>query len=500
MRRKRLKLNTLSSIFFQITTIICGFILPRLILGRYGSAVNGLVNSINQFLQFIAFLELGVGAVVQSSLYKPLAEEDTVEISRIVKSAGKFFQKIAFALFFYVLILIAVFPLISDSEFDHFFSGTLIAAMSISFFAQYYFGVVDRLLLSSDQRGYIHYTAQAITLILNTVASAILIKMDMSIQVVKLTTSLIYLIRPMVLRIYVNQNYTINRKIVFSGEPIKQKWNGIAQHIAAIVLDGTDIIVLTLLSSFSNVSIYSVYYLVVNGVKQLFISMTNGIQALMGDMWARNEQEQLNRTFDFIEWIIHTGAVFVFGCTLVLLLPFVGVYTKGINDINYLLPLFGLLITIANASHCLRLPYNIMILAVGHYKETQHNYIIAALINVVSSVLLVKLLGLVGVAIGTLIAMVYQTIWMAFYCYKKLLIKESMSSFWKQVLVDVVTFALIIVVAFSKKFNVVSYFGWFLLAVKVVLLLGTVVLLLNIFFYKNEVERAVKMISNRVTR
>ena len=62
-----------------------------------------------------------------------------------------------------------------------------------------------------------------------------------------------------------------------------------------------------------------------------------------------------------------------------------------------------------------------MILAGGHYKQTQNNYIIAALINIVVSVLAVKKWGLVGVAIGTLIAMFYQTIWMAIYDSKNLI-------------------------------------------------------------------------------
>ena len=71
-RKKLLALNTSSSLIFQLTTIVCGFIVPRIILKSYGSEVNGLINSIMQFLAIISFLELGVGAVIQSSLYNPL--------------------------------------------------------------------------------------------------------------------------------------------------------------------------------------------------------------------------------------------------------------------------------------------------------------------------------------------------------------------------------------------------------------------------------------------
>ena len=227
MRKKRLLWNTVSSLVFQITTIICGFVLPHLILHHFGSSINGLVNSITQFLAVITFLELGVGAVVQSSLYKPLANKDSDTVSKIIVSANKFFRNIARILLVYIVVLVIVYPFITNRSdngetFSWMYTAALIGAISISSFAQYYFGVVDRLLLTADQRGYIQYTAQTITLILNTVTCAVMINFGASIHMVKLTTSLIFLARPVFLRWYVNRNYSINRKIQYKEEPIKQ--------------------------------------------------------------------------------------------------------------------------------------------------------------------------------------------------------------------------------------------------------------------------------------
>ena len=42
--------------------------------------------------------------------------------------------------------------------------------MSISSFVQYYFGIVDSILLTADQRGYIQYNAQTKVLVLNTIS------------------------------------------------------------------------------------------------------------------------------------------------------------------------------------------------------------------------------------------------------------------------------------------------------------------------------------------
>lgn len=490
-RKKKLFINTSASFVFQVTTIICGFILPRLILGTFGSEINGLVNSITQFLSIISFLELGVGAVVQSSLYKPLADKDSDQISRIIVSGQRFFSKLAFILLIYVIGLMIFYPFIAKQNFSFVYTATLIAAISISSFAQYYFGIVNRLLLVADQKGYVSYNAQTVTLILNTVACFILMKAGATIHIVKLTTSLIYILRPLVLMIYVKKHYKINWRIQYKTEPIKQKWNGVAQHIAAVVLDGTDNIVLTLFAGLKEVSVYSTYNLVVAGVKQLLLSMTNGIQSLMGELWAKQELENLRNFFAWVEWAIHTGTVLVFGITSILIVPFVQVYTAGISDINYIEPLFAMLLVAANAGHCLRLPYNIMILAGGHYKQTQSNYIIAAIINIVVSVLAVRKWGLVGVAVGTVIAMFYQTIWMAIYDSKNL-IKWPFRNFIKQIIVDIIS---IIILHFATVFftmNNISYLAWLILAIKVTLVGSATILIINMIFYPSHMNKLVR--------
>lgn len=485
--KKNLIFNTVSSVLLQIITIICGFVLPRLILQTYGSEVNGLVSSVTQFLSLISFLELGVGAVIQSSLYRPLAKKDSTQISAVLVSGNKFFKKIALILVGYVIVLAVVYPFISNQNFDWGYTALLIVAMSISSFAQYYFGIIDRLLLSADQRGYIQYTAQIVTLVANTAICAILIINGASIQLVKLMTSIIFLVRPLALRFYVNRHYNINRHIKYEGEPIKQKWNGIAQHIAAIVLDDTDTILLTILSTLSNVSIYSVHHNVVYGIKNVLISSTNGFQSVLGDYWAKKDNGKLLNFFSVMEFFIHLLTIYLFSVTAMLIVPFIRVYTNGISDVNYIQPLFAFLIVTAHALHCLRLPYHIMIKAAGHYKETQRCYIVAAIINILISIVTVYFWGLIGVAIGTLIAMFYQTIWMAIYNSRNL-IKLPLLKFIKQIIFDLILCGGIVGSTFWLKMSSINYFSWIVLALEVASIAFFVTSIISIIFYKKELD------------
>lgn len=492
MRNKKLMLNTVTSLLLKIITIICGFILPKLMLKTYGSAVNGLMNSIAQFLTIISFLELGIGAVVKSALYRPLATGDIESTSRIVSSAQKFFERLAMIFGGYVVILALIYPELVIQKFDFLFTATLIIVLSIHSFTQNYLGIVDGLLIGADQLGYIRYILQIIAMVLNTGLSVILIRCGQSVHVVKGMAAAVYCIVPLGQRLYINKHYRLNRKIKYKGEPIAQKWNGIAQHVAAVVLDSTDNIVLTVFSTLENVSIYSVYHLVVFGINELVGSLTNGVQALLGELWARQEKTELTRTFEWTEWIIHTVTVFVFGCTTILITPFVQVYTKGVTDANYFQPLFGVSIALANMLSCLRDPYIMMVLAAGHYRQTQKSYIIATLINVVFSIVTVSQFGLIGVAIGSLMAMLYHMVWLAYYTMKNLL-HQSFHGFFKQVFIDTMSFGLAAMLSQSFDLSAVNYFAWVVLAIKVAFVWLGVIIVVNFFFYHEKMAEIMRI-------
>lgn len=498
-RGKKLALNTITSLSLQLITAVSGFILPRLILGRFGSDVNGLVNSIAQFLGVITLLDLGVGAVVESSLYKPLAENDNDGISKIYVSANKFFRRLALIFVVYVVALIFVYPMITDRGFSFLYTATLIGAMCISSFAQYYFGIVNSLLLGAHQKGYIKCSIQIIAVIINTIACAILIKLGGSIQIVKLTTSLIFMARPLFLYFYVKRNYNINKKIKFEDEPIKQKWNGMAQHFASYVLSGTDSIVLTIFSSLANVSIYSVYSLVVNGVFMIITSLSNGFYSYFGEIYAKNEKERLENDFKFFEWLIHNFSVLIFGCAIILMTDFVTVYTRGIDDANYIQPVFALVLSLAYFMRSTRLPYNFLILAAGHYKQTQSCYIIAMLLNIVISVLSVKAFGLVGIAVGTLIAMAYQTVWMAIYDYKNLVILPK-TRLIKQLAVDILILLVGIICTFKIPMMNTNYFSWIIKSCIVLVIWSVIICVINFLLYREDVLKLKSIVRRKIKR
>lgn len=492
-RKRKLLLNTGAGILKQIVTVVCGFILPRFFLMYYGSAVNGLVASITNFLSFIALLDMGVGAVIQANLYKPLAEKDSEQISRIIKSSERFFRRLAYIFIAYIAVLCVLFPTVINKDFEAFFSISLIVIISISTLAQYLFGMTYQLLLNSDQKAYVPLFMQIATVLLNTVLAIIMMKAGLSIHFVKLMTAAVYVLRPIGQMIYVRSHYRIDKKIELVGEPIKQKWNGFSQHLAAVVCQNIDVVVLTVFSTLENVSIYSVYFNVTNGVEQIILTAATGLESLFGNMIAKGEKDQLNRTFSAVEWIVHFGVTIVFTVAAISIVPFVMVYTRGITDANYVAPVFGALLVIAYGAQCLRVPYFRVIKAAGHFKETQNGAYISAALNIVITIALVFKFGLIGAGIGTLVAMVYHTCYFVWYLRKNIL-QRSAKYFIQYIITDFAVAAITVFATRWFNFTEISYISWACYALKVTVITLAVSVIVHGLVYRHQIKEMVKLL------
>ena len=438
MRKKRAIINIISSVLLQLVTIICGFIVPRLIIRNFGSNVNGLIQSITQFLAYITLLESGFGPVVRSVLYKPIANNDKTTIENILKTSERFFRKIAVIFLVYILVLCVVFPLIVSGEFSNLFTISLVLIIAISTFMDYFFGMTYRIYLQAEQKTYVISVIQIGTLILNTIIIVALIKFGASIQIVKLVSALIFVLRPILQNIYVKKKYNINLKQARNDYKIEQKWDGLAQHIAYVVHTKTDMVILSLCSNMTEVSVYSVYLLVVNGVKRVVHSFTGGIDAAFGDMIAKGEKENLNRAFKKYENLYLALATIAFSVTFCLIIPFVKYYTRGITDVNYIRPAFAYLMVLAEFICIIRQPYNDLVKVAGHFKQTRIGAWVEAISNIVISLILVWQFGIIGVAIGTLFAMSIRTIEFMYHTSKYILNRSVWYTFRKLLIVGIV--------------------------------------------------------------
>lgn len=499
MRGKKAILNVSIGLILQFVVIVYGFVVPKIIIRQFGSDVNGLISSITQFLAYIALLESGFGPVVKSVLYKPLARKDKNQILRILKTSDSFFKKISFAFIVYIAILCFVFPFL-NREFDFSFTVSMLLIISISTFSEYYFGMTYRLFLQAEQKTYIISLIQIFTYILNIIIIVLMAWMKTSIHAIKLVSALIFVFRPILQNLYVRKKYNINLDGIESGINIEQKWDGLAQHIAFVIHSNTDITILTIFSVLKEVSVYSVYMLVVQGIKKLISSFSVGIDASWGDMLSKGENENLNKKFNMYEVLYHTINTIIFTASIILIIPFMQVYTMKFDDVNYIRPLFGALIVISEYIWAIRMPYSSIILAAGHFKQTRIGAWVECLSNIFISLALVRRYGMVGIVIGTSVAMTIRTIEFVYHTNKFILNRSHWESFKKVGIVIIETFVIVYISKFIPMKENISYLNWVINSIMITILTAFTVVLSNFVIFRQEFLLFVNSLKNIIKK
>ena len=498
-RTRNAKLNMLSSFGAQIITMICGFVIPRLLIKTYGSEVYGATTSIANFLAYISLIEGGVAGVARAALYKPLAEKKYDSISLIYAEVKGFFNVIGVLFLFYTAIVASVYNYIAkNSSFEWVFTFFLVIAISISTLGQYFFGISNSVLIQADQKLYINNLLNVFTVLTNTVLIIILTGLNCNIIIVKLISSIIFLVRPIYLSIYVKCHYPINTGLKYNAKhssSISQKWTALGQHIAYFLHSNTDIAVLTIFSELKTVAVYSVYNMIVLGLRSLCSSFYNGLESVLGDLYATKEYTKLHKIFGYYETLISVASVSLFSCASVMIIPFIRIYTKGINDTNYIIPQFGFILLLAELVYTLRIPYHYMINASSSFKQTKIASYGEAGINIIMSILLVFKYKIIGVAIATLVATLFRGVYYAVFLSKHVM-QRGIRLFIKRMIINTILFLSISMIGslLNTHLEINSYLKWVQYGTIMFLLSALITIIFNYLFYSENMKEIFKRI------
>lgn len=489
MRTKKAVLNASVSLLYQLTMIVCGLITPRFILNAFGSTYNGVIQSATQFLGMISVLTLGLAGATRVALYKPLAEKNTEEISKVMLATKSYLHKVGYAVLILTGLLMIFYPLVAKNDLSHIECSVIIGIISIGTFANYYFGVANQTLLMADQSNYVYELISTFATIINAVVTVVLIKLGSSVYIVKLGSSLIYFISPFILNLYIKKRYSIDPNAIKDDSVLKNRKAVMYHSVANIVHQDTPILMLTIFCDAKIISVYTVYYLVVGKIRTLLNSFTSGMEAVLGNMWANKENERLKTSFSGIEFLCYSFSIVIFSCVIVLLSRFVEIYTLNVTDINYIRPGFALLISMAEIAYCIRQPYLCLVQAAGFYNETKAGAIAEAVVNVLVSLIMVNVVGLSGVVLGTLAANIVRTIHYSWFVSTKIL-KTSVMHIITRVIWMVIVMLMIVGIASVAliRFDTVSWISLILCGIITFMIAVTIWLVCSLLFYKNDLK------------
>ncbi len=479
-------LNSISTFILQLVTVVSGFLIPKLILSNFGSEANGLISSLTKFLSYVTIIDGGIAGVVTASLYKPLMEKDYTKISSIIKTTKNFYKKISLIFIIYTLVLGSIYPLCFRNDYNYLFVFSLTIILSTSLAIQYLYSLSIRSLLMADKKIYVISFTQSAILIIGTILAYTSSVIYPSIHIIYLIIGATFIIQPIIYNRVCKKYYKLNNDVKEDNALLKNRWSGFTINLAAFIHSSTDVVLLTIFKGLQSVSIYSVYLIVAGGIRNIIVSLTSSLNPTLGHEYAKNNFTGLKKKIEIYEFIIFNLIFFSFSVASLLIVQFVLIYTNGVNDADYSQPLFAYLLLISEAIYLLKFPHLNLAYSANKYKEISPSGFIEAIINIILSIILIPLYGLVGAAIGTISAMIYR---MAYHVwYTKKIIGRSQWVYYKKIIIYAASSAIGIIICSmlpvgSKDTNIIN---WLACAVEYSGIMTIILIITNMLFYKED--------------
>lgn len=461
-RSKKFMYNTFASAIYQVIIMMIGIITPRIMLIAYGSETNGLVSSVTQFISYFTIVEAGLSGAAIYALYKPLSEKDHNKINSIVHATRNFYYQ-AGLIFLVLLVGLAIFyPFIVHSTMlDKVQISILVFVIGFNSIIDFFLLAKYRTLLSADQKSYILSIGSIISVLINF--ALVIVLATKGINIVKLKTIAVsaVVIRSIYLYLYCKKNYYyLNMNNSPEKSALTKRWDAFYLQLLQVVQKGAPVILITFLSGLKEVSLYTIYNMVIIGLSSLLDVFMSGLSAQFGDILASNNKSLLHKTYRDFEAFYYGLITILYSVAFLAIMPFIRKYTESVHDINYNEPLIGFLFVINAFLYNLKTPQGTMVIAAGHYKETKKQSTIQALIIVIGGIILVPFNGIVGILIAMIASNLYRDIDLLFYIPQKvtkLPVKESFFRIGRSMII------FIIIVFTMKKFinfNYSSFIEW----------------------------------------
>ncbi len=453
---QKIKKNIVTGIEYQVLTLLLGFLIPRLVLVSLGSEANGLLNSTNQVIVYLALFEGGMGLSITQSLYGPVARKEYDNINGIMSAANIFYRNVGICYFVGLLVIGAVYAATIQSSFSPAVIYAVVMLTGIPQVINFWFQGKYRTLITVDGKGYVLTKLNMAVYVGTSVSKIVLLLSGFGIIALQMMYFIVSLIQMVFIIWYVKREFPwLNIHAAPMKEKIGQRSSVFLHQISGFIFSNTDMIILTYFCNLKTVSVYAMYTMFYSVISSLVSTVTSSIVFAMGQKFNsdRNEFLKLQNIFETLNFIL------VFSCNSVLylcILPFLKLYTAGITDINYVDPVLPLLFTIIQLLQAGRFSSQKVIEYAGEFRKTQWHSAVEAVINIVVSVVAVISLGIYGVLIGTIAALLFRSIAMIHYSCKKILRIDSQNIYRKWT-INIALFAAVLLGASKIRIPLFSY-------------------------------------------
>lgn len=444
---KNIFLGIGNQIFVLILTFVTRIVFVR-VLGAEYLGINGLFSNV---LTILSVAELGLGSAIVYSMYKPLAEHDEKRVSALMNYYKKVYNIIALVV---AIIGICLIPFLkylinTDTEIENinlyyllFLANTVISYLLAS----------RSIILNADQKLYITKIYTLIVSIVQCVLQIIVLVFTKNFILYLVTQVLCTFATNLCGAIVAKKMYPyINKKDKLEKKDKKEIYINMKAmflyKIGGVLLNNTDNILISILVGTVWVGYYSNYLMVITAVETFTNIIFNALTASVGNLIAKSKKDKQFQIFKTINMVCNI----MFGfCTVGLLILFNDFITMAFgpdyilsNDVVLVIVLYFYMKGILNSIWIYRE-------TTGLFRHTQYVFIIAAILNIIFSILLGKVWGLFGILFATILARLITNMWYEPYMLYKIHFKQKVSKYFitniKNFIITMIIFVICLII------------------------------------------------------
>lgn len=488
MRTKKAIINMSINMISFLLIFIPNLIVRRVFLNSLGSEMLGLNSLYSNIIGWLSVLELGIGVSIIYSLYKPFAKKEKEKVRAYISFYRKFYLIIGFIILGLGIIMSIYIDRFINDDINIKIARVGFILFLLNSFLTYLFSS-NLCILNVAQEGYkivIGNTISKIIIIL--IQIVILIKkpnffLFLSIQLI---VNLIYFI---IINLYIIKTYPWLRDGNESLEKSEEKEltknvKAMFMHkIGGLIVNSTDNIIISTFIGLQSLAKYTNYQVIISAFQNVITSGLNGLTSSIGNMLIDCEKSKvynIHKKIFFINfWIASFSVISLHNTLNQFIVLWVG-EKYLIDKLTFYVILINLYFLLMRSS------VDQFQIASGNFYKDRYIPLIESIINLISSLILVKYFGIAGVFIGTLMSNFLVIFWTKPYIVYKYVFKinviEYFKIYFKYLFIAIINLS--ITSYLSNQYKYIYTLGGFI--INCILNILTINIVYIIIFFKND--------------
>ena len=434
-RSKMTIINSASGILSKFVILAANFAIRTIFIYYLGIEYTGVSAVFSNILTILSFAELGIGSAITFALYKPIEQNDYRQLAKLMAFYRKAYFIIGSTVFAVGICLTPFLKFLINNVPDVKENITVIYLLYIFNTAFSYFFVYKSTLFTADQKNYCISIVRVCCVIAKTIVQCIVIALFRAFYIYLIIDIAFTVIQNIIISIWADKSFA--NISLYKNESLSKKEKSTLfknikalsmYKISATVLSGTDNIIMSVMLGVSTVGYVSNYTLIINELYSILLQFFQSLTASIGNLVASAKKDSQYPLFK----TIYFGGSWLFCLCTVLLYTLIDEFVGSVwLGEKYLIePLAVIFLCLDFYVKCIVTIVNSFREANGLFVQGQYRPIIMSILNIVISIISVKMIGLPGVFLGTIASRLLTQVWYDPYIVYKYAFKQSPVKFF----------------------------------------------------------------------